>query len=135
MLKTPLDDMSEIYDYLYEQGQRTLNAFNPCKIDDGKCDRHGGKCCCGGCEHLSEQGCTTRALWCKLWLCLDKSQEYKECEIQLDKIRTAATYLGVPDGRHTKERFMYAMHHMGTQYVQKHLDKYKSISVVEMRRK
>lgn len=66
---------SEHYDDLYERGSNLLKMHNPCNIrQEGEkwvCNntRGGLEWCCGGCKHLGPNGCTVKALSCKLWLC------------------------------------------------------------------
>ena len=57
------------YDALYDRAQRILDIWKPClrKADGFPCLT--GSFCCGGCSHLSKNGCTVRALSCKVWLC------------------------------------------------------------------
>ena len=66
---------SRLYDTLYEIGQRILDNHNPCEIAKNRCSAKHHSFCCGGCQHLTENGCKAKALWCKLWLC--GSKRYK----------------------------------------------------------
>ena len=63
---------ADIYSLAYQDGQAILDVLNPCDIKkvDGKltCNNVNGLCC-GGCKHLSDNGCTTESLTCKLWFC------------------------------------------------------------------
>lgn len=67
--KHTLRQLAKLHTTLYRQADKVLKKYNPCKIEKGECSRDGRNFCCGGCKHLSEKGCTTEALWCKVWLC------------------------------------------------------------------
>lgn len=64
------------YNSLCDEADILLNKYDPCKIVGGECSR--GRItgtierdfCCENCSHLSVTGCDTRALACKVWLCL-----------------------------------------------------------------
>ena len=63
---------SLMHDYVYDKANVLFNEHNPCAVRDGMCisGRNGGNdFCCYGCKHLDENGCTVKALSCKLWLC------------------------------------------------------------------
>ena len=60
-------DKKKAYLELYERMNKFLKKYNPCKIENGSCLC--GQCCCGGCPHLTENGCSTKSLQCKLYLC------------------------------------------------------------------
>jgi len=63
---------SLMYDYLYDKATMLFNEYNPCAVRYGTCvsGRGGGnEFCCFGCDYLGDNGCTTRALSCKLYLC------------------------------------------------------------------
>jgi hypothetical protein len=62
-------DFVKRYKQLCQLATSLFKKFDPCQIKDGKCLR--GRFCCDGCEYLSPTGCTTEAIWCKLWLCDD----------------------------------------------------------------
>ena len=67
-----------IYDILYFIGSLLIEHYNPCKITKtpgGKatCAMNGP--CCGRCEHLGDNGCTVKALGCKIALCREDSWE------------------------------------------------------------
>ena len=71
--KSTLVGKMRLYDRLYEIADFLLKKHNPCKHSNGKCGGmetymySGG--CCGGCKHLREDGCSVKALYCKLWVC------------------------------------------------------------------
>jgi hypothetical protein len=57
-----------VYDCLYEKADEIIKRYDPCRFTDGRCvGQNGG--CCGGCKHLSNNGCTIQCLACKTWLC------------------------------------------------------------------
>jgi len=83
---------SKAYDEIYIKASQLLAEYNVCSVMNGTCKRgrlH--KCesfCCGGCSHLSENGCMTKALSCKLWLCgVDTLKEFDE---KFHKLRVLA---------------------------------------------
>lgn len=66
------DFLSKKYDELYEQASGVVRKHNPCKITDGKCAAKrsiANGLCCKECPHLGPDGCTTKSLGCKIWLC------------------------------------------------------------------
>jgi hypothetical protein len=61
-----------MYDVLYKKASNLMRKYNPCNVKNGMCARgqSGEKnFCCSGCHHLTENGCDTQALFCKLWIC------------------------------------------------------------------
>lgn len=49
-----------------------LAKHNPCRIKpnpNGGITCMAGNGCCQGCRHLRKEGCSVKALACKLWLC------------------------------------------------------------------
>lgn len=64
-----------------------IARINPCEIQivDGRVSCYSsrseseldGELCCGGCRHLGAEGCTVKALACKLWLCRDVQKTEK----------------------------------------------------------
>ncbi len=92
----------ELYDVLIALGQLTLNQYNPCDWINEKCrrmrssknDKDEG--CCVECEHLGANGCTVESLACKLWLCEDQRDVFRECEIELKVLRQVADYCSIP---------------------------------------
>ena len=69
-----VEQMSALYDRIYNIADRLIKKHNPCGIQKGKngfvrclyssCE----VLCCGGCIHWNH-GCTVKALACKLYLC------------------------------------------------------------------
>jgi hypothetical protein len=104
-----LEAKEELYDILFNIGQQIIDHYGPCDWRHGKCSRMRSsepdtEVCCKGCEHLDEKGCTVKSLACKLWLCGNLSNGFKECMTELKILRTVADYCGVPYGdRKSKE--------------------------------
>jgi hypothetical protein len=103
--KAKIIPLAEIYSKLYRQGNEALKQHDPCKWSNGQCaaGTHG---CCQECKHLSPQGCTVEALWCKVWLCHAVRANPVNARIvtTLDTIHNTARTLGVPLGiRASKE--------------------------------
>ena len=98
-METEIKELSDIYDDLYERGQKVIDTFNPCEVSNGKCASKDGNFCCQSCPYLGDTGCKTKSMWCKLWLCFSRSSEHKECEKQLNKMRSLSFSLGVQYGR------------------------------------
>jgi len=76
---------SYIYDALYITADQIIKKYNPCQI----CENEFGAVhcirdfpCCGGCEFLGPDGCTTECLMCKLHLCTAAA----DADIKLYKI-------------------------------------------------
>jgi hypothetical protein len=90
----------QLYEVLIAIGQQALDYYNPCDWRNGKCRRmrssEDDEGCCGGCQHLGDEGCTVESLGCKLWLCEDQRDVFKECEIELKVLRQIADYCGIP---------------------------------------
>jgi hypothetical protein len=99
----------ELYEILFNIGQQIIDHHDPCEWKDGACRRMrssdpDAEVCCKGCPHLGETGCTVKSLACKLWLCGDSSNRFKECMTELKIIRMVADYCGIPYGdRKSKE--------------------------------
>jgi len=97
-----------LYDALIAQAQQTLDYYNPCDWQNGKCRRMRSsgddEGCCVGCRHLGTEGCTVTSLGCKLWLCEPQRDFFRECEIELRVLRQVADSCGVPyEVRRSKE--------------------------------
>lgn len=96
-------ELSEIYDHLYEQGQTLIDGLNPCQVKDGDCLNKGF--CCGGCSHLSDEGCTTDSLWCKLFFCTAASDNLPNEKYGLLKIlMRSMNTVGLSYGRMPKAK-------------------------------
>lgn len=120
--------LSELYDYLYEQGQALFDKYDPCKFTPTPkgtvlCAEVPGRVlapipalgtpatplrvhddvCCTGCKHLGSMGCTVKALGCKLWLCSGRTKLYPELANKLLGLRKEAEFAGVPMGIRTSK--------------------------------
>ena len=99
----------ELYDILLNVAQQIIDHYNPCDWRDGKCRRMRSsktetEGCCEGCKHLGKNGCTVKSLACKLWMCADQSDLFKECASELKVLRLVADHSGIPyEGRRSKE--------------------------------
>ncbi|KKM65505.1 hypothetical protein LCGC14_1490550 [marine sediment metagenome] len=126
-MKTAIKELSKIYDDLYEQGQKVIDTFNPCEVNNGKCASKDGNFCCSGCGYLGDAGCMTKSLGCKLWLCWNRRSAHKECGEQLDKINSLARTLGFRHGRLPKERTLEELkRQMRVGSIRKNIDRYRS---------
>jgi hypothetical protein len=94
----------KLHDRLYDYADKLIKEYDPCKIENGKCVRLVGMCC-GGCKYLTEDGCSTKCLWCKLWLCdyLLKKPEYWPLISKLRKIEKVANRKKLLIDRGSKE--------------------------------
>jgi len=70
--QTARRQLSAIFDDLYDRASAVVKKYNPCKVENGTC-MAGRKIetglCCTGCRHLGPNGCTTKSLICRMWLC------------------------------------------------------------------
>ncbi len=92
-------NLSELYDLLYECADLLFKKYNPCKIKDGKCiayKRLAPDNCCyivmyqgiGKCVYLSKKGCRAKALPCKLYFCFrDEAIVSEEFRIKLQLLK------------------------------------------------
>ena len=121
--------LSRVHDNLYARADAIIKEYNPCGI--AKRGKHttclrGDKSrynallnygeernlawvadrsfCCGGCEHLSENGCTVESIACKLWLCDSVAQMPKEAALELHKVREMTSRLHLYGIRYTKKQ-------------------------------
>jgi hypothetical protein len=63
---------SRLYDVLYEMADKVLKEHNPCRVENGKClrcQKGGHNFCCDDCQYLKDNGCSVKALYCRVWLC------------------------------------------------------------------
>jgi hypothetical protein len=106
--KLTLVGKMKLYDRLYEIADFLLKKHNPCGHSNGKCGGmktytfQGG--CCGECEHLRANGCSVKALYCKLWVCGAVNTEI--LHKQLKALINIASYNDLLDCR---ERRQYTM--------------------------
>ena len=66
------NSLLKIHDNLWERANHIFKKNDVCEIVDGMCYQgrlNGNNFCCGGCQYLSDTGCTVKSLRCKLWLC------------------------------------------------------------------
>lgn len=113
-----IDELSVIYDRIYDIADRLFKKYNPCNIHTTKtgvvvCNKHSDKIhnkyaqreyneflCCSTCKYLSISGCTIKCLPCKLFLCswfyYDNSKyDYKDFKAKLKRLRDIATKYGI----------------------------------------
>lgn len=75
MTEQELEEKELLYDTLYEMGQAFIKFYNPCEFgSDGKCLASRNLCnrsnfCCSSCKHVTDNGCSVKALACKLSFC------------------------------------------------------------------
>lgn len=93
------EEFSEEYDAIYEEAKELFEKYNYCDVSHGQCanfkfrpDR-GYSFCCSGCEHLSENGCTVKALWCKLWTCRYEKSRWAVSADKQDKLKAVGEKL------------------------------------------
>lgn len=102
-----IQELPIIYDNLYQRAAAVIARINPCEIQiiDGKATCHASRnghendeLCCGGCRHLGAQGCTVKALACKLWLCWEvgKTEKGRLAQQELLEIEHEAYQKDVP---------------------------------------
>jgi hypothetical protein len=87
------------YDAIYKEVDKLIKQYNPCGLKDGTCFKfrkkedpsHHDNFCCNGCEHLGPNGCTVKALACKLSFCWysEKNKEFNK-KLEALKIRAGA---------------------------------------------
>ena len=103
-------ERSQIYDSLYDEASEILARDNPCQIGcDGCNNRHtpgygpgniysdpSKGLCCTGCKHLGPEGCTVKALSCRVWLCYRTQGTHPSTYIALNAVRRRAQNAGIP---------------------------------------
>lgn len=94
------DDRSRIYDQLYDEASDILARDNPCQADCNSCaDSRARKStnafCCHGCKHLGPQGCTVKALACRVWLCYHTQATHPQTYIALKDVKRRAEDAGI----------------------------------------
>lgn len=108
-----------LYDGLYLAGQRLLDKYKPCNIrPSGKLDKGGSAlmfctgynspwyCCCGGCKYIGKNGCTVKALSCKLWLCIEVKRANPELAKKMQSLLRIASEHGLLSLRTPKEQVL-----------------------------
>lgn len=117
------------YDNIYNEMQALLDKHTPCKGPNGEpCIRK--TFCCDRCKHLSDTGCTVKAMWCKFWLCGRASAVVNE-EFVKERDALKARFRTLPfaiytDGRYSKKQYMTAV----IQYRKKAAQRNKSVFIV-----
>jgi len=53
-------------------------------------------CCCNGCPHLSNSGCTVESLACRLWTCFTFQKNHPDTTKALMYVSAAARNAGIP---------------------------------------
>jgi len=117
-------ELSELYDKLYESADRLFKKYNPCGIEAGIClsvrmdhgetaryGHHRDTLCCTGCEYHTSSGCTVKAIYCKLWIC-DRVRKYGDpiFVVKIDRLwkrsRPLRQYSAEQSVRISKEDYM-----------------------------
>jgi len=107
--KLPLDEFVDEYNILFQESVNLFTEFAPCRVHDHICMRGRANLnlefknfCCGGCQYLTDEGCVTNSIWCKLWVCesmrvkhdefWDRRAELKQRAHHLCRGRAAGRY-------------------------------------------
>jgi len=101
MSDSEYETKSALYDVLYEKADLILAEENPCSFKNGKCFAKIN--CCKYCNYLSKNGCTTKALTCKLWLCVKARMKFSLCAAALDALAMIAEEYSLLGSRSSKE--------------------------------
>lgn len=120
-IKIDLEKLSAEYDRIYEEADRLFREYNPCQFKDGKCakNRRDGDTlngCCTSCPYLKSEGCTTKALGCKLFACGYICRNFAELYGKIWELRREALETISPDVLsccQTKERLLERMRNRG----------------------
>ncbi len=99
---TGIKNLSEMYDLLYEQADKVLKRHDLCQFIDGRCIRNRKTdagmtregCCRHTCVHLRSDGCKTKALRCKTFLC-DYLLGTKKTSALAAEVKCCSVALGV----------------------------------------
>jgi hypothetical protein len=89
-----LKNMARITEKQYQEHLKRIEDFNAkhaqsiCQFKKGSCRSPYQKSCCGGCDNLGPNGCTTRNIFCKLFYCDAAKEEFMtpEQRREYDKI-------------------------------------------------
>ena len=98
----PVDPRSVAYDAIFDEASEILKRDNPCEIGtDGKC-LYGRRLnttsfCCGGCKYLGPEGCTVKAVGCRVWLCDCAKRKHPQTYIALQDVKRRIERAGIPD--------------------------------------
>jgi hypothetical protein len=113
-------ELSALYDRIYDIADRLFKKHNPCNIHtknnkvfclcyNEKWNKGKGKklLCCSGCvagygidnpgNYWSDEGCITKCLPCKLYLCPEAKRMNKRLSNQLYKLKQFARKHGLPN--------------------------------------
>ena len=121
------------YDRIYDAANDALKRHNPCQIQRDEAgvvscadtrrsaqNKYGTpvekaqSLCCGGCQHLSPQGCTVKSLSCKLWLCTTIRGGFKHeathpvLVAEIEALRKHGITVGVPMGFRDRKEDVFA---------------------------
>ena len=94
-----LVNRNKLYDNLYRAACHLIKKYNPCKIENGKCAA--GTFCCSGCKYLTEDGCNTNALYCRVWFAMCTPQS--KASDQFYTLRFIADQFNLLKARCSKE--------------------------------
>ena len=88
--------IGKIYDSLCDQADEVLKKINPCQGSGSNCTlKDGGRSwCCAGCKHLGQDGCKTKSLSCKLWLCGAAVEKFPLAHLMMKSLAKKAARLG-----------------------------------------
>lgn len=112
----PIEDLSAIYDRIYDIVDMLFKKYNPCNIHtikkSGKVVCNGrhrptDTLCCYECSpgrgpkepHYWDNGCTIKCLGCKLFLCEAVRNKHPLLNRKLSKLRGIAYKYNLPSGR------------------------------------
>jgi hypothetical protein len=119
-------DMMRMYDKLCDLADDLFATHDPCKINGNKCA--GGKTCCARgiehwngpeCQYLGENGCTTKSLACKLYVCATASKALPDkVKKLLYKYKAQALVIGIPIA-HIRESREYVEDYLRRKYNEK----------------
>jgi len=107
--KEQLGFLNEAYDTIYNRAQALLEEFNPCEIEDGRCMSRTHDylaCCSSACKYISREGCITRNLRCKTFLCKDALNGNPELESRWERLEKLAFKLELAYPWQSKEEIL-----------------------------
>lgn len=116
---------SWLYDFLYITADLLIKIYSPChiykdatgKVHCANLSHHGP--CCNSCGFLGPNGCTTKCLSCKLWLCwATEDGHVRLCKV-LFKMRTIACKYNLQGIRVSKKEIF---------------DRMKKFNIIKLRR-
>lgn len=106
---------TKVYDQLYRLASKILEKSSACatcplgpytgKAQPNGPNKYTKNWCCGGCPHLGPNGCTVKALGCKLWLCGQGSGRVApKWRRRLEKLQYIATHYDIHLARASKKQ-------------------------------